>query len=145
MASLEDVRRLALLLPDTVAGEKGFAFAATTAPVMVYFGKRRLRERCAPESPNDPQRTGAIAMSVQTYEAFTDADGSVRFADAVRLPAHTRVYVVVPEQTTIYSQIAPEIADLSATALRFPSIRITADGLAKRLVKTVVEDACAEL
>lgn len=84
-------------------------------------------------------------MSVQTFEAFTDANGSIRFADAVRLPAHTKVYVIVPEQTTSSTAIAPEIADLPASALRFPSVRVTEEGLAKRLVKTVVEDAHAEL
>lgn len=84
-------------------------------------------------------------MSIQTYEAITDANGSVRFADTVRLPAHTKVYVVVPEQTTSYTAIAPEIADLPDSALHFPSVRITEEGLAKRLVKTVVEDARAEL
>jgi len=94
---------------------------------------------------NDGSRSERFAMSVQTYEAITDADGSVRFADAVRLPAHTKVYVVVPEQATPYTAIAPEIVDLPASALRFPSVRITDEGLAKRLVKTVVEDARAEL
>ena len=84
-------------------------------------------------------------MSVQTYKAFTDANGSVQFVDAVRLPAHTNIYVVVPEQTTSYTAIVPEIADLPASALRFPSVRVTEESLVKRLVKTIVEDAHAEL
>ena len=84
-------------------------------------------------------------MPVQTFEAITDANGNVRFADAVRLPAHTKVYVVVPEQTTSYAGIVLETDNLPPAAMRFPLVRVTEEGLAKRLVKTVVKDARAEL
>ncbi len=84
-------------------------------------------------------------MPVQTYEAITDDSGNVRFADAVRLPAHTKVYVVVPEQTTAYTAITPEINDLPSSAMRLPLVRVTEAELAKRLVKTVVEETHAGL
>ncbi len=84
-------------------------------------------------------------MSVQTFEAETDDDGNVRFAGTVRLPAHAKVYVIVPEQTTSYAEIVPYPTDLSVTAVRFPLVRVDDEGLAKRLVKTVVGDAQAGL
>ena len=84
-------------------------------------------------------------MSVQTFEAVTDDDGSIRLTDAMRLPAHTKVYVIVPEQTTPYAEIAPEINVSPASTMRVPLARVMEEGLAKRLVKTVVEDAHAEL
>jgi hypothetical protein len=86
-----------------------------------------------------------IVMPVYTFEAITDDDGNIRLADTVRLPGHTKVYVVVPEQTTAFSQIAPDISTSPASALRYPLVRVTDEGLTKRLVKTVVEDACAEV
>ena len=84
-------------------------------------------------------------MPVHTFEAITDDEGNIRLADTVRLPGHTKVYVVVPEQTIAFSQIAPDINALPASALRYPLVRVTDEGLTKRLVKTVVEDACAEV
>jgi len=84
-------------------------------------------------------------MAVQTFEAITDIKGNIRFADTVRLPAHTKVYVVVPEQTTPYSAIVQEPDALHPSAIRFPLVRIVEEGLAKRLVKTVVGDTDAEL
>ena len=80
-------------------------------------------------------------MSVQTFEANTDAEGSIHFADAVRLPAHTRVYVVVPEQTVAYTDIAPLPDAPPASIMNFPFVRVVEEGLAKRLVKTIVEDS----
>lgn len=84
-------------------------------------------------------------MPVQTFEAITDANGNVRFADTVRLPAHTKVYVLVPEQTTPYAEIVLATDELPASSLRFPLVRVMEEGLAKRLVKTVIEDADAKL
>ena len=84
-------------------------------------------------------------ISVQTIEALTDANGNLQFAEAVRLPAHTRVFVVIPEQTIPYAEIVLETRDLALSTIRFPLIRVTENGLAKRLVKTVVGDAHAEL
>ncbi len=84
-------------------------------------------------------------MPVQTFEAMTDDDGNVRIAGTVRLPAHAKVYVVVPEQSTSYAKIAPNLTDVASTTLRFPLVRVDDEGLAKRLVKTVVEDSHAEL
>jgi len=47
-----------------------------------------------------------MVMCIQTFEAITDDNGNIQFADTVRLPAH-QVYVVVPEQTVIQG-IVPE-------------------------------------
>ena len=44
-------------------------------------------------------------MSVQTFEAITDDDGNIRLTDPVRLPGRTKVYIVVPEQTTPYHKL----------------------------------------
>ena len=106
-------------------------------------------------------------MSVQTFEALTNEKGEVQFAEFVRLPAHTKVYVVVPEQTemvsnvvpvltsnpvddrseqvTAYSQIRPNAPTLDPSALHFPSVRVVDNELAKRLVKTIVGGADARL
>ena len=84
-------------------------------------------------------------MPVQTFEALTDDNGVVRLNGAAQLPAHTKVYVIVPEQTISYAEIAPETADLDLTTIRFPSVRVVDEELAKRLVKTVVGDVHAEL
>ena len=84
-------------------------------------------------------------MPVQTFETLTDADGNIRLADIVRLPGHTKVYVVVPEQITDYSQIVPTVEPLSSPTLRYPLVRVEDAGLMQRLRKTVVENADAEI
>ncbi len=84
-------------------------------------------------------------MPVQTFEALTDENGNLRFADTVHLPAHTKVYIVVPEQATSYAEIAPETGEISPASMRFPLVRVTQEGLAKRLIKIIVEDTHAEL
>jgi len=84
-------------------------------------------------------------MSVQTFEALTDANGNLQFAETVRLPAHTKVFVVIPEQTIPYAEIVPETRDLTLSSIHFPLVRVTEEGLAKRLVKTIVGDADAEI
>jgi hypothetical protein len=84
-------------------------------------------------------------MPVQTFEGTTDDKGNVRFADTVHLPAHTKVYVVVPEQVTPYSEIVREPDASPPSVIRFPLARVVEEGLAKRLVKTIVKDADAEL
>jgi len=84
-------------------------------------------------------------MSVQTFEALTDANGNLRFAETVRLPAHTKVFVVIPEQTIPYAEIVPATRDLPPSEIHFPLVRVTEEGLAKRLLKTIVGDADAEL
>jgi hypothetical protein len=86
-----------------------------------------------------------MMMSVQTIEAFTDADGNLQFAEAVRLPAYTKVFVVIPEQTIPYAEIVPETLGLPLATIRFPLVRVAENGLTERLVKTVVGDAHAEL
>ena len=83
-------------------------------------------------------------MPVQTFEAVTDADGNLQFAEGVRLPANAKVFVVIPEQTTPYAEIAPEACEATPSVIRFPLVRVTENGLAKRLVKTVIGDAQAE-
>lgn len=82
-------------------------------------------------------------MPVQTFEAVTDDKGEVRLTTKIRLPAHTKVCVVIPEQTVSYEEIVPET--VSPATMRFPSLRVLDGKLAKRLVKTIVEDARAEL
>ncbi len=84
-------------------------------------------------------------MPTQTYKAITDANGNIQFADTVFLPAHTKVYVIVPEQTISYAEIVPETDNLLPATMRFPLVRVVEEGLTKRLVKTVLENACAEL
>ena len=84
-------------------------------------------------------------MPVHTIEAMTDGDGNVRFADTVRLPAHTKVFVIIPEQTLSYAEIVPKPHDVASSTIRFPLVRIHEDGLAKRLVKTIIDDSHADL
>ncbi len=84
-------------------------------------------------------------MSVQRLEAVTDEEGNIRLAETVHLPALTKVYVIVPEQTMRYAEIVPKADTLSLDTMRFPSLRVQDAGLAKRLVKTIVEDTHAEL
>jgi len=84
-------------------------------------------------------------MSIQTFEALTDANGNLKFAETVRLPAHTKVFVVIPEQTVPYAEIVPETREQSLSMIHFPLVRVKEEGLAKRLVKTIVGDADAEL
>ena len=79
-----------------------------------------------------------MVMAVQTFEALTDANGNLQFAETVRLPAHTKVFVVVPEQTISYAEIMPETHDVTPSMIHFPSVRVTEEGLTKRLVKTIV-------
>jgi hypothetical protein len=95
-----------------------------------------------------PQKAGnreGVAMSVRTFEAVTDDKGNIRFNDVVHLPAHTKVYVVVPEETTPYAAIVPEPHDVRSSEIRFPLVRVDEEGLAKRLVKTIIEDDHANL
>ena len=84
-------------------------------------------------------------MSVQTFEALTDDNGIVKLNGAARLPAHTRVYVVVPEQTISYTDIFPVSSDFSASEIRIPLFRVVDEELAKRLVKTIIGDANADV
>ena len=56
-----------------------------------------------------------------------------------------RTTPVDPEQTTPYTAIVPKSNDLSSSMMRIPLVRVTEEGLAKRLIKTIVEDASAEL
>ena len=84
-------------------------------------------------------------MPVQTYEALTDDNGVVRLNGAARLPAHMKVYVVVPEQTISYTEIMQGTIEAPPSTLRFPLVRVTDEELAKRLVKTIVGDVHAKL
>lgn len=49
---------------------------------------------------------------IQTYEAIYES-GAIRLANNVRLPEHTKVYVVVPEtvQEPVYHIASPRLAD----------------------------------
>ena len=68
-------------------------------------------------------------------EATTYANGDIRLDQPLNLPAHMRVYVVVPKQSEQYSAIVPQ--EYHDGTLRIPFVRIVDDGLAKRMVKTV--------
>ena len=56
------------------------------------------------------------------------------------MTAPTRVHVVIPEQTISYNEIIQDISDLPLSHKRFPLVRVMDEELAKRLVKTVIEE-----
>ena len=79
-------------------------------------------------------------MSVQTLEAITDEKGNLQLGDLSKLPAHSKVYVIIPEQSVSFLEIASQSGCSTPPGVNFPMVRIDDEGLAKRLVKTVVED-----
>ena len=82
-------------------------------------------------------------MPVQTLEVETDENGKLQLSDFLELPAFTKVYVIIPEQSVPYDEIVSQPACPIPPTVNFPMVRIDDAGLAKRLVKTVVEDANA--
>ena len=82
-------------------------------------------------------------MPLQTLEAVTDEMGNLQFTDSLRLPAHSKVYVIIPEQTVSFNEIAPGINNSILPTVNFPMVRVEDEGLAKRLVKIIVEEAHA--
>ena len=52
-----------------------------------------------------------VAVKVDTYEATVE-NGQIKLSDAIRLPEHARVYVVVPSgvETTLFHVGSPRLA-----------------------------------
>ena len=79
-------------------------------------------------------------MPVQTLEAITDEKGNLQLSDFPKLPAHSKVYVIIPEQSVSFNEIFSQPVCSPPSNVNFPMVRIEDEGLAKLLVKIVVED-----
>lgn len=67
------------------------------------------------------------AMKVETYEAIVE-NGQIKLADAVRLPEHTKVYVIVP-------------GEIEAQRFHVRSPRLAQPEQAADFVKEITEEA----
>ena len=66
-------------------------------------------------------------MIEQTFEAVVDAEGNVRFTEALQLPQGMKVTVILheePEQVTRYKDLLHGVNPLTGNSRRMPTVRI---------------------
>lgn len=76
-------------------------------------------------------------MPVQTLEVVTDEKGNLQLSDLSKLPANSKIIVIIPEHSVSFNEVVSQPVRINLRAVNFPIVRIEDEGLAKRLVKTV--------
>ena len=63
-------------------------------------------------------------MPVQTLEATTDEKGNLQLSDFPKLPAHSKVYVIIPDHSVSFSEVVSQPACSPPSNVNFPMVRI---------------------